>query len=270
MNVIILLVYYEKYLENSILEISKIAASMHGDCKVIVVLNNDNIVVKDEIDNFIFIKGDNSNYEFSGWDVGINFAKSEFGNNIKNYVLANDTFCHHRRWNIFTRYNFIYNFNYFSKNNLFGIIGDKNSLGVEYKLLNIINAGWVSTYLFLLSGDIVNNSDFKINIIDQYWNKFIDSVDDDEIVFKKDVDINLSEHINLWLYPKKNDSGWYNASKVNIEKRKKKIECIMNEKLLSSNIIGMGGNVYNLNEKGLFIFFPLIRNFIKLFFKKRR
>lgn len=271
MLVIVLLVYYEKYCASSLFEIKKIAQKTSDNCKIILVNNNPNEIFEDDFTDVIYLKGDNSNYEFSGWDVALKYIRRNYNSEENlSVIFANDTFCFHRKWFYLKRISFIFLFKDFIKRNRRGIGGEVNSICQSYCINDQINLGWVSTYLFILSGDIVLDEKFYLNNINSYWDKFILKVDNDNIYFKTEFDENLGLHLNKWLFPKKNEKGWYNSSNINIEKKIKKLESILNEKLLSSNIIRMNAFIYDVNNYGYFKFYKFLKNFVnKIIFFKR-
>lgn len=269
MIVFVHLVYYEKYAFKSLIELREIANNIGDKYKIILVNNNQNMI----LDSIFFpnmdltiLKGDNSKYEFSGWEVGLKYIKNNYEEEIENIIFSNDTFCFHRKWGYFQRLNFTNKFKKFYKDQITGICGEKNNISMDYKIDNISNDGWISTYLFMISNDLILQG-LKLNNLGEKIYDYVIDVNDEEIIFRESFDKELGKHINNWLYPKKGKKGWYNSVNVNTYQKKKKLECILNEKILSCEVKKKGGIILGLNEEGCFAFINLIRKFINNFLR---
>lgn len=239
----ILLVYGNKYYKNAIQELQSLSKHIgNGDFNIIVVNNDSNVYIENTI------KGDNSSYEFSGWDTAVDFLKNS-GITADYIIFANDTFCHHRKWGFYQKIKFSYGFNKFIKNKRRGICGDRNSFSSNFSLLNIEMSGWISSYLFVVNSEYIFKRDMKLDFIQDSMEDYVISCSDDiGIRFKNNFDKDLAVHINNWLYPTTNNNGWYNAKNVNSEKKMAKLKSILNEKLLSANILKMSGDIYDVND----------------------
>uniref|UniRef100_UPI00124FF819 hypothetical protein n=1 Tax=Acinetobacter ursingii TaxID=108980 RepID=UPI00124FF819 len=157
MIVFILLVYTEEYFPKAWREINFLAKNISHDYKIIVVNNNHNFT----LDSAII--GNNDHYEFSGWDSGVELIKEKYKDNLEHVVFANDTFCHHRKWNFYHKMKFITGFKKFINQNSFGICGEKNYFGKDFFLNDTKLQGWISTYLFIVNSYFVLSENFKFN-----------------------------------------------------------------------------------------------------------
>lgn len=241
---LVLLIFYDKYYERSLIEIFKLAESITNNYEIIVVDNGSN---KNNYENVVFLKGDNSYYEFSGWDVALNYLREKKDVEKANFIFANDTFCFHREWNKKLMHKFSKKFLEFMENNDKGIVGEVNSFYEDYVIDGQVNKEWVSTYMFMLSSEYICDNDFKFNRMPIFWNSNVLSINENEVVFKENFDKKLSKHLNLWLFPVSSKFGWYNAGSSKLTQKQKKLESILNEKELSSFVVKKGGEIFNIN-----------------------
>lgn len=251
MVVFVLLVYSEKYYLKAFEEIKKLSSNFKNS-QIIIVNNN-----KDwNLDNSVI--GNNESFEFSGWDTAISYMKEILNNKPKYVVFANDTFCHHRSWGLWQKIKFTLAFKSMYMSNKTGICGEKNSIGSQFKLLDQEIDGWISTYLFMVSSDIVFNEKFKFSQAKKNMDRIVLNIDNNSgIKLCEHIDRKFERHINNWLFPT-NNKGWYKANNVNIDFKLKKLECILNEKLLTSYVCKVNGRINDVNS---FFVFKLVKKF---------
>lgn len=262
MIVYVLLVYSKEYLRKAIDEMNFLAKTIGVDYKIIIINNNKDLVVE------YSIQGDNSAYEFSGWDTALNYIRENINEKLQGVVFANDTFCHHRKWGGFQRLKFSTSFKKMIFRNFSGICGDKNSFMKDFNVLGENMNGWISSYLFFISPDIIFNKDFKFNMIDLYVKDWIIDINEKEgVVFSDHLDESLSIHLNNWLFPSEN-YGWYRAKNTSIEQKASKLRSILNEKILTANILKLGGYVYDVNNITYFKYYYLLKRVLKKFLKR--
>ena len=257
MIIFVLLVYTENYLSKAMKEINFLANNISNDYKVIVVNNNQHL----KLDGAIC--GNNDHYEFSGWDSGVELIREKYKDNVEYIVFANDTFCHHSKWNFYHKMKFITGFKKFINQKTFGICGEKNSFGREFFLNDTKLQGWISTYLFIVNSSFVLNENFKFNRASEIMDTYIDDISESGIKFHLNFDEKLANHLNCWLYPLGDSKGWYKAKSSTPTQKLNKLESILNEKLLTQAIIQSNGKICDIN---LSFFFRLIKS-LKFYFK---
>ncbi|MEB5476806.1 hypothetical protein [Acinetobacter pollinis] len=254
----VLLVYGDKYYENAINKLKDISKKIGDRSFNLIVVNNDSTVY---IPNSI--TGDNSAYEFSGWDSAVKDLKYRI-NEGDYFIFANDTFCHHRKWKWYQKFKFSYAFNDFFKNKFNGICGDVNSFGKDFNLSGVVTQSWVSSYLFMINSSLILHESFKFDSIEDNISKYVENISDESgIEFVDNFDDELGKHLNNWLYPRDND-GWYNAKNCSSKDKLKKLKSIINEKLLSINVLKLGGNICDVNSLKIFRIIGIIK---KILFK---
>lgn len=237
----VILIYYDKYYKKAISEFTSLVSSINRNYKIIVVSNNDNLCNKG------FIKGDNEQWEFSGWDV----ALRNIASNLKekdSVIFSNDTFCYHNSWEKRDVAYFKLNFKaYYLKNCFFrtrAIIGSVQSLGEEFNILGHKSDTWVSTYLFMLTGGFFKELT-RLSIPFPEINNLVYLNEDNKIHWSNAVSNNLREHITSWIFPNSDTDGWYNKD-ATLTFKVAKIKAILNEKHLSAKCCSLGGNVIDV------------------------
>jgi hypothetical protein len=224
----ILLVYYEKYFETSLHEFVKILDNLELDYNLLIISNNDALNYK----NHIIHKGNNSHWEFSGWDRGIKLINSYSKNDF--FIFCNDTFCHHRRWGFIQRDSFTYAFKNAITENFKGIVGEVDTFKEIFSINNYEASSWVSTYLFGMSGELLDKFNGCISLSDKSLKQLIVNVDGGKIFWAdgSSVSYSLKKRIENWLN-EKNIHGWYNRNCSDGIKLKK-IRSILNEIYIST------------------------------------
>ncbi|PPB85797.1 hypothetical protein [Acinetobacter soli] len=263
----VLLVYSEKYYEKALYELNELAEkiSSNSNYKLLVVNNNNNLdlskfgYLRSKID---FIEGDNTGFEFSGWDVATTYLKTNYNISNSYIAYANDTFCHHRNWDCLTKKKFIHEFKKMIKESKRGICGEVNSFNRSFELNNCILNSWVSSYLFIISSNILLDYNFKFDNAKKYYSYWVLNITKEKIYFSEEFSIHLSYHLNRWLFPK-SKKGWYKAKNATIEEKRNKLYSILNEKLLTANVLNRGGAIYDVNDFMNINLFKRLKNFFK-------
>ncbi len=254
----VILIYYEKYYIRAISEFERLLSKMGANYKLIVVTNNLNINPLKRND-ICWIEGDNTNWDFSGWQKGLAEVSSVHDKDV--FIFANDTFCYHNHWGryelasasiVFKLCNAISKFN-----NKSIICGHRLFLSEKYTLLGNTTDKWVSTYLFFMNGRAINSLDKKICLSEGQLNRLVSHDENGEIEWG-DVSFTLQKHITEWIFPDTPDVGWYNQSNTDIDIKIRKIKTILNEKYLTA--------VCEKN-KGYIFDFDILRT-LKYFFRR--
>lgn len=249
----VLLVYSEKYYEKALYELNELAKKTSGSSnyKLLVVNNNNQLdlskfdYLRSKID---FIEGDNTGFEFSGWDVATAYLRTNYNITNSYIAYANDTFCHHRKWGFYQKYKFSHAFKYFIQSNISGLCGEKNIFSNKVNLNNVELDGWISTYLFMISTDFLINNNVKFDNATNKESCFFSVITENEIKFNSNFDEELAKHLNSWLFPSNEKNGWYKANDSSLIEKRNKLKSILNEKLLSANIKNKCGEIIDINS----------------------
>lgn len=202
-------------------------------------------------DTVHLIGGDNSCYDFSGYDKGVEWLKS---NNIINdsdiIVLCNDSFFRnygHKYLKLFSNYNIIK----LIKENL--LIGYTDSYPYEVIVFGKKLKSWVRTNFYIMNANMLNKLiPLTINISDSilfsenYSEFFSNSIDISE---------NYKQYLRTWLFGEEctadYKSKWHAHSKINcnnFEHFKKKVKCIFSEHYLSAKALEVSRGIVSVNE----------------------
>lgn len=99
----ILVCFYPKKNCKAIEEFSDILLKTSTNAKLILIHNASSPLpphISQKIDDVTF--GSNSDWEFSGWDEGVEYIKNNLSiDDNDKLIFANDTFCHHRAFNAY-------------------------------------------------------------------------------------------------------------------------------------------------------------------------
>lgn len=234
----IYLSYYKDYQQKGLKEFSALINLIDKNHTLILVNNG-----PEEIDfcgNFKITKGNNKNWEFSGWDEGIksihNISKDDY------LIFANDTFCHHRTWTILERILFAFAFKKHITKKEQGITGDINTFNKEFEILGLKASKWASTYLFGIDAGLLKKIGNKISLNESSLDEMISIEDNKNLKWGTGTSISLKEYIDNWMSPD-NTLGWYKSTS-SISTRERKTKAILNEKYLSALCLRQGGTLF--------------------------
>lgn len=230
----IILLYYKNYTHRALTTFKSLLDSIDKNHNIIIVSNNSEIE-KINIPNAVWITGDNTQAEFSGWTAGLKFIKEKKDNDT--YIFANDTFCHHNPWGRYEQLMFQRAFKkivYKNRKKPFKCLsGTTQGTKKQFTLVNLPFQRWVSSYLFLITRPLL--IDFKDSL-------YMESKIIEKMIFTKNnhiefseqyISIDLSSHIQSWLFPAAGQNGWYNSN-ISLEKKTFKVQSILNEKYISA------------------------------------
>ncbi|EFB2568342.1 hypothetical protein FHO92_24745 [Escherichia coli] len=266
-NVIVAL-YYPNYYQRVREEI---ISFLQGFDYFIVFVDN-NRTVKPNIENnknVTWIIGSNIGGEFSAWDEGYDLLV-----NMKNpsddeiIVFINDTFCHHHFFTSFDRYLYRKAISTCEDNNIYG---DVNSIGEFFSVYDRHFSSWVSSYFFL--GRKKNIDKLlplnKQSGMDAEYMRYLSNA-----LVSKRVDVpifsdKLNQHLTNWLFPV-NSKGWYGARNVSQQLILFKLNAIINEKLLTYNIIEHDLLLTNIYHGKIRTLYNSMRNKLYFFCKNNK
>lgn len=223
---IILVSYYKDFLAKSINELKHIANHPGATVNFVVVNNNKNNTLDLHLDNTIdLIQGDNSSWEFSAWDQGVDYITKKYTvNQTDVFIFANDTFCHHRFYNLLTRIVFKKSIR-LVRNNSKVVVGDICQSKDTLEIYNKSGNKWISTYIFSMQYGPLKSLPSFCNFKHNSEIKLVE-----QKICSSHINFKLKEHLESWFF---SGSGWYASGEATESLIAKKIEAILNEKLLS-------------------------------------
>ncbi len=237
----IFLSYYEKYQATGIEKFTQLLNTLDYPSSLIVVSNG----AEFKLNNINSIPGNNTNWEFSGWDKGLEKISNFNDDDI--FIFCNDTFCFHREWGAREQNRFSKAFLKLLDSNAQGICGEVNSVNQNFQIFGHNTDHWVSTYLFALTGGILRKNNYRLSIPEKTLEMALVTADEHRVTWGCGVSPNLTMHIQNWLYPAKIDSGWYNAQAAAPALKLRKAKTILNEKYLSALCKSTGGIFISAN-----------------------
>lgn len=246
-GIVVFVSYYPNYYNESICRLERMAKRCFGENYVVLVVANRSISNEAPFikkDNYYYITGTNSSWEFSAWDEGVKYIQEHLSPKDDDIVvLGNDTFCHHR---VFTRFDEYC----FSRAVLHELPSDV-VVGFVDKSAHVLSVNgqdldhWVSTFLFATRYDVVNNAlPFSVCDIDDI------SYSNDKIIVSGCSKV-FNDYLTSWLV-----KGWYKKDDADKGLVISKAKAIVNEKSFSARLIKKNVslvNVYSGNH------LPLIR-----------
>lgn len=241
----ILLVYYEEYYNVSILEFKKLLDCIDSNNCLIVVTNNPALVA--DVNGYLL--GEDSQSEFSGYDAGLKSIKKFSSNDY--VIFGNDTFCHHRHWSGFERRIFAKSIKNFVAQKNEGIVGEVDSFGQEFNLLDVKGSSWISTYLFCLSPNLLISLNKKIFLKKNVTTQLIYADSNNTLMWGSRISKNIIVQLTSWV-SEKNKHGWYNKHS-SIDSKVIKLRSILNEFYLSAYAESKGYKLINVYS-GLNVF----------------
>lgn len=228
----IIVCYYPQYQHKSVKLFKDILDSITKDNKLIVVNNNPELPFSNQYAD-AELKGSNTCWEFSGWDESFRYiTKNKISNNPL-LIMANDTFCQHRFFGKLIKLKLILAIKKqlltpFTKR----VMGFTNSIGKEVNVFNMPLSQWISSYIFSIRlSDLKSIYPLSQVTTSNYKNYF--HITDKRINFQN-CDDKFNTHMNNWLFPNKENQGWYKNNKaIPLDILIMKAITIANEKLLS-------------------------------------
>jgi len=220
----ILLVFNDDYRVSAIDAFQQFMDKFGSGCKIIIINNNLDNVSNGEV------PGDNTNWEFSGWDKGISLLQIKDDDVV---VFANDTFQYHRSWGLFDQLRFERSIKKLLIDKEQGICGEVHKFSDYYEVLGRTSDRWVCTYLFALTGGVINKIE-KISLNESVLSEAIINIVNDKIIWGGGVSMNMQSRIQKWLYPARGVLGWRKESASNDLIKLRKAKTILNEKWISA------------------------------------
>lgn len=203
------------------------------------------------------IPGNNSVWEFSGWDHGYQFIKTRFGIHFDNVILlANDTF-HRRAYSLGGR-SFLDDFNADLVNERDlrkEVVGYLDDFPTEVSLMGIRYNSWIRSNIFMVPAEVAERLYPLVfplqpdEIFSSNMHKFWSETDQ--------ISENWKAYISSWLFGSENLQypeyrlHWLKAQSVtsdNWDFVKTKARCILSEHYLTARLQHWGVPIINANK----------------------
>lgn len=242
------LAYYEDYGVAGVNKFKRFLRKLDANAELIVACNGSVFDLLHDYPAHV-IRGNNVLREFSGWESGLDYARS-IGVDLDKHLLifANDTFCYHNSFGPISRFAFARAFKQLMNSpQVAGLAGEVWTFGGVYEVDGFTADRWVATYLFAISGETVK----KIGSIcpDPPIERF-HALDSDQLQFSGILSPNLASHLIRWLSGG-TSASWKNHAKADIsglERLRGKANAIICEKYLSAKVIFIGGLLIDVFE----------------------
>lgn len=244
----IYLAYYESYGVAGVDKFKRFLDGLDAQAELIVACNGPIFDILRDYPARV-IRGNNVLREFSGWESGLNYARSSFID-LDKYLLifANDTFCHHNNFGKISQYAFARSFKQLMKlPSVSGLAGEVWKFGDVYGVDGYTADRWVSTYLFAISGEDMEKMEsiYPHPPIERFY-----IANADQLSFSKCLTSNLINHLNSWLTGGGN-SSWKNHAGVEtsgLDRLRGKASSIICEMYLSAKVLAIGGVLIDVFE----------------------
>jgi hypothetical protein len=250
----ILVAYTQEYLSTALSEFVGVLESLSSNVDIIVVVNKElDCSLVSSYCSAVFVRGTNSNAEFSGWDEGLAAARlliSDFALSTAVFVFANDTFCHHGRWSARIRKDSIRRLSRWFANPSTLATGFMDTAPHGFSIMGISFSSWISTFFFALKYPAIQELEWTLSPCAEELNRLIPgSTIDYGRFFGAGMNPLLRDHIISWLF---DVSGhcWYKAEPLTAETlpmMRIKARAILSEKILSARMLRGSISIMPLN-----------------------
>lgn len=227
----ILVVYNAEYLERSIEVFLKIREYLGGNVSIIIVSNNPDITIESSKD-YVVISGTNRNSEFGAWQEGIGYLQER--NRLEDcsgMLLANDTFCTHRKFTIVDVLFFGLMARLCKILSVAACVGELSQTRLSFNLHGLKTSRWISTYIYFMNKPLINGLSFTVAGSDMD----VKISTETNRIFTNIVDHSLGLYIENFVTGKSGGARWYkaeNKSSENISILRRKSYQILQEKEL--------------------------------------
>ena len=244
----LILVFNKNYYEEAIYKFDELIKLTTKKSLCMVISNNSNLKKPKDF-NGVFISGDNSSYEFSGWQKGLEYL---IGRNkskhVKSYIFANDTFCHHHKYTFIEKKMYTDAFKKLIKHHKAPILaGRLSSFNQNFSINDVTLNEWVSTYIFGLTQQAMYSIEYNICPNDRELEEYFGTMENEDCFFSDRMNSILKTHLTAWLFGHEVfPAPWYKSEPLNDINRDsfvKKSRSILREKILTANVYKRGGKI---------------------------
>lgn len=239
----VFLSYYPQYIDQGLPEFERILSDLNLNSSLTIVNNNQ--ATSAHLVSHRVIRGDNTNWEFSGWDSALDVLPPLAPDDY--LLLCNDTFNQHRVWSSGDRSRFVSAFIQLLENKGTGMSGEVHQLKSKqtFSVLGRSVDRWVSTYLFGMSSNIITENRFRLSLPEDVLNNLFLGYGPNGMIFSDELSKNVQEHIKQWMNPNGGATSWYKAKTATYDIRTRKIKTILNEMYLAAQCGNNGGVFFN-------------------------
>jgi hypothetical protein len=244
----VIVVYYPEYVNTSISSFKRILDLIDKQHLLIIINNNKSFNISPNFKNIHI--GSNSFAEFSGWQEGLDYARSKLGDAIRCVVFANDTFNHHRQFNFLNILAFASIFKKTQNNLEPTISGELCKLDKPIVVNSVKLSNWISTYLFCMNNNLLTLLNWKLIASNSDLDKIVNNTLSENDFFSNCLDQTFRVYLKKWLFCKKGIS-WYKADSLNdnnwLQFKMKTISIVL-EKELSARALSKKSTFIDSNE----------------------
>lgn len=194
----VLLTYYRPYVDEAVRQFESLLRSLPGSHSMVIVHNG-----PDQLENDSSVPdalvGDNSQREFSGWEVGLaHCRRNGLLEKSDLLVFANDTFCHHNKSGPVTRFAFRRALGRLLESPSTPLMtGEIHALGKPFSIDGLEADRWVATYLFGMSRGMTRRLERLTPA--SPMNDFYRRDEAGTLGFSDRISPNLARHVEHWL-----------------------------------------------------------------------
>jgi hypothetical protein len=200
----------------------------------ILVLNSDistGVNSGISVDDWTILMGSNKNFEFSGWQEGINYCRQKSINHC-GILFANDTIGRHHHNSHFAQCNLNELIRHWSTCHGAQFIGIEHFSSQPLELLGHDVTKWICTMIFGLTLEALERMDYKVDYIEYVASMCCEKKDGFSIL-NQNTPSKIKAYIEDWLL----NGGWHGSRQpplsANDQQRlQHKASCILCEKML--------------------------------------
>jgi hypothetical protein len=236
------LIFNPADIEKSLGRLKKFLLSTGNSFKILVI-NNGEELFNVNANSIELIRGDNTFWEFSGWEKARQSLNSTTEFNVHDkFLFVNDTFDRNHSFSWMTSKLYQHKLSSLSKSKGF-VLGEMHSKAIDFNIDGYEFRNWISSYFFLLDHKAYLSTSF----VSKRLSDAVLDVSDTEIKLDRAIVCDkLTRHINLWLRPK--TKGWYLAKSADNLLIRNKCIAILHEKHLSAQLKAHGVRAYNIYD----------------------
>ncbi len=238
----VLVLYSPEYCERSISTLRNMLQRIDEEILLIAVCNRTGLPVSPSQDLEV-VQGSNFLHEFGGWDLGIAHFRQMAGDRSPDlFVLANDTFCHHRPFSWLEEHIFSTSFRQAARKEN-AIAGERSDFGQDFSVNGLRMDSWVSTYLYALTPGLLESLNWQTTIDEETLKRLVLGGMDEKKFFSSELDPLLVEHLSGWLFANRERRLWRSAAPLGMNNANRvydKARAILCEKYLTARSKSMG------------------------------
>jgi hypothetical protein len=234
--------------ESSVHEFQEVLRALDSDNRIIVVSNNPTLRLQQQGVELAF--WNNQLREFGAWDHGLTLIEQEQRNHLSLVVFANDTFLFHRSWGRLERYAFVKGMRFIARHDR-GLAGAASTFHQPFRLRDVVQQQWISTYLFAITPALLQDLDWKLSAEQSLFAEMLTERDDEEVFFSMAMDRALSTHLVGWLFGRPGQHAWRNSTPLtasNLADFIGKAQSILCEIALTARCLSAGATIHDVNR----------------------